>query len=255
VTSDAARWDRAVTLGGLVAALAAWEWVARAGVISSVLFPPPSQIAASGWRLTSSGELVTDIVMTVRRVMAGVVLGGGPGWALGLLMGWSRRLRRAVDPIVAALHPVPKVALFPLLLIVFGLGETPRILAIALSTFFPTLISTLAGVRQIDRVYFEVARNYDMPPLRVFTHVVVPGSLPQALAGLRLGLNTALLVAIAVELLSAREGLGALMWRARETLRLEELYLGLLAASLLGVLFHGSVRMLGRRLVRWREID
>ena len=170
-------------------------------------------------------------------------------------MGWSARLRRVADPLVAALHPVPKVALFPLLLIVFGLGDTPRILASAFAAFFPILISTLTGVRHIEPVYFEVARNYEVPAWRVLRQVVIPGSLPQALVGLRLGLNTALLVTISVELLSARVGFGALIWRARETFRLEELYVGLAGSAILGVSFHAAVGWLTRRLVRWREVE
>jgi ABC-type nitrate/sulfonate/bicarbonate transport system permease component len=111
----------------------------------------------------------------------------------------------------------------------------------------------MAGVRQISPIYFEVAQNYGASRLDVVTHVVVPGSLPQALAGLRIALNSTLFVTIAVEFVSATRGLGALMWRSRETLRLEELYAGLVVTAVLGLLANAGLASAAPRLVRWHE--
>jgi ABC-type nitrate/sulfonate/bicarbonate transport system permease component len=244
-----ARW---LPLVVVLAGTLAWEAAARLGVIPSLFFPPPSAIARALVRMLVDGDLGRHVGATLARVLAGAALGGLPGLLVGLLMGWSRRVRAALDPMVAAIHPLPKIALFPLVLILLGLGETPKLVIIALGAFFPMLVSTMAGVRQISPICFEVAQNYGASRTTVLTRVVIPGSLPLALAGARLALNLALTITIAVELLAADRGIGAIIWSARETLRLEELYVGLAAAAALGLLFNGLLRALAARLTPWQ---
>ena len=166
------------------------------------------------------------------RMIPGLLLGAVPGLLLGLAMGWSRALRRALDPILMAIHPIPKIAILPLLMIFFGIGEASRIAVASVAAFFPMLISTMAGVQQINPIYFEVARNYGASPFKLFTRVILPGSLPLALSGLRLAANVTLLVTIAAEIVMADRGLGSLVWLAWETLRIELLYATLTVVSL-----------------------
>jgi NitT/TauT family transport system permease protein len=166
-------------------------------------------------------------------------------------MGWSRSLRAALDPLVAAVHPLPKIAVLPLIMIIFGIGESSKIVVIAVGTFFPMLINSMAGVRQISPIHFEVAENYGASPFKVLTRVIIPGSLPLVLAGARLALNIALLLTIAVELVSAREGLGEMIWFAWQTLRTEELYASLVVIGALGVTFNLLLQALSQRLVPW----
>jgi len=175
-----------------------------------------------------------------------------PGLVLGLAMGSSSRLRTVLDPLVAALHPLPKIAVLPLIMIIFGIGEASKVVVIAIACFFPMLLSTAAGVRQIHPIYFQVAENYGARLLQVFTRVVLPGSLPLVLSGLRLALNTALLLAIAVELVAAREGLGSMIWFAWETLRTEDLYATLATTAALGISFNLVVQRLTAKLVPWQ---
>jgi NitT/TauT family transport system permease protein len=162
-------------------------------------------------------------------------------------MGWSRRWRLFFDPWIAAAHPIPKISLIPFFVIVFGIGETSKIAAIATSTFFPMLVNTLAGVKQIAPIYFEVASNYGARNYKLFTRVIVPGSLPFMLTGVRLALNTALLLTIAVELISAKDGLGAMIWLAWQTLRMADLYVALVVIALLGM----GILQLGQRVEQW----
>jgi len=233
-------------------ALTMWEWQVRAGRISALFFPAPSTIASTFVRLLTSQVLPANVAATLSRVFVGLALGGIPGLILGLVMGWSKRLRAVIDPLIAALHPLPKIATLPLIMIIFGIGETSKVVVIAVASFFPMLINTTAGVRQIHPIYFEVAENYGARLVQVFTRVVVPGSLPLVLSGLRLALNTALLLAIAVELVAAQEGLGAMIWFAWETLRTEELYATLAVAAALGIGFNFVVQRMMTKLVPWQ---
>jgi NitT/TauT family transport system permease protein len=239
-------------LAAVAAALLGWEWSVRQELVSSLFFPSPMTIARTLARLFESGDLIKHTSATLSRLFLGLVLGGVPGLILGLMMGWSWWLRVVIDPFIAAAHPVPKVAVFPLLMIIFGIGETSKLVVVAIAAFFPMVINAMTGVRQISPIHFEVAKNYGARPLKIFTRVVVPGSLSIVLAGARLALNMTLLITIAVELVSAQEGLGAMIWLAWETLRTEHLYAGLAVIVVLGISFNLIIQLLTRRLTPWQ---
>jgi NitT/TauT family transport system permease protein len=209
-------------------------------------------VALTLGELLVSGKLAEHLAATLSRVALGCVLGGVPGLVLGLFMGWSRPLRVVVDPFVAAAHPVPKIAILPLVMIVLGIGELSRVVVVAVAAFFPMVISAMAGVRQISPVQFEVAENYGAGLVKVFTRVVLPGSLPLVLAGVRLAFNTALLITIALELVTAQRGLGAMVWLAWQTLRVEELYASVALIATLGIVVSLLLQHLTRRLVPWQ---
>ena len=239
--------------GGVVLTiLVAWEILSSAGKVSQLFFPSPSTVVETFFRLLAGGELAPNIAATLSRVFLGFITGGLAGLILGLCMGWSRRLRTAVDPVVAAFHAVPKIALLPLIMILFGIGETSKVVVIAVAAFFPMLINAMAGVRQISPIHFEVAENYRATSIKVFTRVIFPGSLPMVLAGARLTLNVSLLLTIAIELISAQEGLGAMIWLAWETLRTEELYVGIAIAAFLGIGFNFILQRAAHYLTPWR---
>jgi NitT/TauT family transport system permease protein len=209
--------------------------LARAGIVSSLFFPAPSVIGATLLRLFQSGVMVKNLSATLQRLAVGFVAGAVPALLLGLAMGRSRRLRRAVDPLVASIHPMPKIAILPLFIIVFGIGEASKVVLISLGAFFPILINAMAGVRQISPIHFEVAQNYGAGRWKVLSRVLLPGSMPMVLAGVRLGVNIALLLTIALEIVAADTGLGATVWLAWETLRTEEIYATLVVIAGIGV--------------------
>lgn len=240
---------RAVPVALVLLALGAWELSARFELISPLFYPPPSEIAASLASLVKSGILISDLSASLKRIFSGFAIGGGAGLLVGLCMGWWRPLRLALDPLVAAVHPVPRLALLPLILLIFGIGETSRILVISMSCFFPLLINAIAGVRQIDPIHFEVARNFGARSPQVFLHVVLPGSLPSVMAGTRLSLISALKTTLAIELIIADRGLGHLVWQAWETFRPEELYATLVVIALLGIVMNAALK----RLVAWSQ--
>jgi NitT/TauT family transport system permease protein len=247
------RWRAIVPPGVVVGVLAAWEGAARLGWLPPLLLPAPSAIASKVAALAASGELAHHTSATVWRVLVGLALGGVPGAAVGLAMGWSRRARALGDPLVAAMHPIPKIAILPLVMVVFGIGESAKIVVIATSAFFPILTSAMEGVRQISPIHFEVARNCGASRAKVLTRVVLPGSLPLLLAGARLALNTALLLTIAVELVLTQNGLGSMIWMAWQTLRIDQLYASLLVIAALGIVFNALLQRLSAALVPWQE--
>jgi ABC-type nitrate/sulfonate/bicarbonate transport system permease component len=230
-----------------------WEGLVRLGYLEELFFPPPSKITRTLIKLTQSGALVAHVLITMRRVLLGFFLGAVPGIILGLMMGSSKKIRAVVDPIIATTYPMPKIALLPLIMLIFGIGDPSKVVTIASGVFYLLVVNCMTGVCNIEPIYFEAARNYGAGRLRMFTKVLLPGSLPVIFAGIRLGLGVALLIAIAIELVSARQGLGAMIWLAWQTLKTEVLYVGVFICAVLGLLSTAAVELTRRKLIPWEQ--
>jgi NitT/TauT family transport system permease protein len=235
--------------------LAGWEIAAHLRWINALFFPAPSAIAYSFYAGIKSGELLMNLGATLGRAGSGLLFGCSTGLVFGILLGSSARLRRLFDPIIGSLYAIPKLALFPLFLVIFGLGNSPRIVLIGLAAFFPMLINTIAGVRQINPEYYEIAQAYKANRRIILQRVVLPGAIPSVLSGLRLAVGTALITAIAVELMNAKDGLGAQIWWAWETLRTGDLYVAILVTAMLGIGSHYLLEFLAHRLLPWQADD
>jgi len=241
-------WLPAIIIG---LGLALWEWFSRTGRLSTLFFPAPTTIIETLVQMTISGKMAINLKATLERLVIGFVCGGLAGLLLGLAMGWSTRLRQIVDPLIAAIHPIPKIAIFPLIMIIFGIGEASKVVAISIAAFFPMLINCMTGVRQLNPVYLEVTQNYRASTWKTFSRVIVPGSLPLILSGTRLAINMAMVICIAVELLSAKEGLGVIIWFSWQTLRIEELYASLVVIALLGLTINLGLQYLSKKFTPW----
>lgn len=242
----------AVSLLLLALLLLVWEWAVAARVLHAALFAPPSAIAQTVVDTIADGSLTLNVGVTLLRVFVGLLLGGGAGVLVGLLMGWSRTVRDHTDPWIAAAHAIPKVAILPLLIFFLGIGEEPKIALAALVAFFPMLINTMAGVGQLNPIHLQVAQNYGAHLPQLFLRVIVPGSLPVILSGLRIAFNATLLVTIAAEMVSGATGLGVVIWRSWETLQVELLWSSLVLSALIGIVFNLCLLVLTRRLVPWQ---
>jgi NitT/TauT family transport system permease protein len=228
-----------------------WELGVRAHFISGIFVPAPSEILRELVRGLWGGSLLAALKATALRVGSGLFLGGAAGALCGLVMGASPRLGRILNPLVAAVHPIPKLALLPLFMVFFGLGEAPKVIVVSAAAFFPMLLSTMAGVRHIASVHFDVARTYGASRRQLITRVVIPGSVPMMLSGLRLAANIAFLSAIAVEMVAAKNGLGAEVWLAWQVLRLDELFATIVVIAVVGVTVNTMLRWLSRRVAPW----
>jgi ABC-type nitrate/sulfonate/bicarbonate transport system permease component len=230
-----------------------WEVVVDLGWVKSPFLPSPWTIAKATVQLMADGELGGHLSVTLARMFIGFLAGAVPGLIIGLAMGWSRTLRALLDPVVSVVYPLPKVTLLPLAMLLIGVGEQAMLFVVALAALFPVLINSIAGVLNIEPLYFEVAQNYGASRWQTFTKVILPGSLPMAFAGIRLALGLALLSTVVVELAIATKGLGAMLWLSWETLRIERIYVGIGVIAILGLLLNPLVQLLARRLIPWKD--
>jgi len=233
--------------------LGCWELAARSGLLDARLFTPPTQIVGRGWEMVLSGELWTNIVATTLRLVAGFVMGSALGIAAGLLMGVWRPVRAALGPTFTALYALPKIAILPLLLLIFGLTETPKILAVVISVFFVVQINTLAGVIQIDGRILEAARAYRATGWKLFRYVLLPGATPAIMTGLRVAAGMSVIVITAVEFVASNDGLGYLIWNSWQLFQPKDMYVGLITVSLIGALMTGLIIMLEKVLLPWQH--
>jgi ABC-type nitrate/sulfonate/bicarbonate transport system permease component len=234
-----------------VVLLTVWEVMASSGLISPIVAPAPSRIFAALMNELRTGDLQDHLSATAARLAIGLFVGGTIGILSGMAMGLSSKLRRFADPFVAAAHPLPKIAILPIVMVFLGVGELSKVAVVALGVFFPMLINTMTGVRQISPSYFDVAKSYGATRWKLFTRVVIPAAMPMILSGLRIGLNIALVVTISIEIVAASRGLGALIWLSWEVLRIEVLYAALFVTATLGICFNVLMQFLLGRLVPW----
>jgi NitT/TauT family transport system permease protein len=244
--------ERALRVLSPLALLALWEGLVRAHVLDARFFPAPSAIAASFAEFAGSGALASNLGITLERILAGLLLGGVPGVAIGLLIGINRWARALLEPLVALLYPIPKIALIPLVLLIFGLGEAGKYALIAIGVFFIMVINTEAGVRQIEPALLEAARAFRLRTRALYARVLLPAALPNVFAGLKLSIGIAIVLAVAAELRAANSGLGFVIWNSWETLQVERMYAALVVVSLLGYALSLAGDALERLALPWR---
>jgi NitT/TauT family transport system permease protein len=250
--SDAAQ-ERLLAVGSPIVLLAVWEVLVWVRAVDARFVPAPSTIFVAGWEMIRSGELWEHVGASLVRLVAGFLVGVVPGIALGLLMGLNRYVRAALDPLVAATYPIPKIAILPLLMLAFGIGEASKIAIIAIAVIYLALINTMLGVMTLDRIYFEVARNYGAPWRKLFTRVIIPGALPHIFAGLRLALGVSLIVIVGAEFVAAKSGIGFLIWTSWESLLIEKMFVGIIVITVLGVAFTAALKEVERLCIPWRK--
>jgi 1,4-dihydroxy-2-naphthoate polyprenyltransferase len=247
--------DRSLQFISPILLLAIWEILAQIGVIDTRFFPAPSEIFERLAKLTADGTIATATVITLRRVLIGFALAMIPGVLIGVLMGISRMTRLALAPLVSALYPVPKIALVPAVLLIFGLGENSYYAITFISVFFLVALNTLAGVLNLDQKYFDIARNNGAGSWDILWTVAIPGALPSIFTGLNLGLGFALTVVVGTELLVPMGGLGALMWQSYQIYNIASLYAGLIVVALLGWVFSMIMAEVERQMIPWRAAE
>ncbi len=245
--------ERWFSVASPLALLALWEASVRVGLLDRRFIAAPSLILAELWRMLLSGELVHHLGISMLRIAAGFVIGVIPAILLGLWMGLSRAVRAVVDPLVAAIYPVPKIAILPLLMVLLGIGEASKIAVVAISAFFPVLINTCMGVATVDRIYLDVAQSFGASRALVFRRVVFPGALPVIFAGVRLSLGVCLIVIVSAEFVAARSGIGFLIWSSWETLVIEKMFVGLLVISVIGTLMNVALKALHDWAIPWQS--
>lgn len=232
--------------------LAVWEVLVRLGVLDDRFFPAPSSILDQMFVLIQSGELWSNLVVSLRRLFIGFWVGLVPGLLLGVVMGLSRPIRAAISPLVSGTYPIPKSALLPLILLIFGLGETSKIVMVAIGVFYPVVLNTVAGVVQIAPIYYDVSKNFGASRWQVFRTVAVPGAMPNIMTGVELGAGLGLILIAIAEMVGAQSGLGYMIWNAWQLYSVETMYVGLLVIALIGYSLSLLVTAVSRLLMPWQ---
>lgn len=244
---------KAISILSPLTLLVLWEAAACLELLDTRLLSSPSLILQAFFPLLLSGELLYNTWVSVVRVILGFLAGAIPGILLGMSMGLSPLVRSAIEPMIAATYPIPKLAIMPLILLIFGLGETSKIFTIAIGVFYLVVINTMAGVLEIDKIYLDVAKSFGANRKDFYLTVALPGALPLIFAGLKLGMGMALILIVAAEMSAAKAGVGWMIWRAYDMFAIEQMFTALITLSLLGYIFTLVLDYLERWVLPWKH--
>lgn len=241
-----------ISIVAFVALVALWQLVTGTGLVSPIFLPSPMRVLRALWDLAITGDLWRHLSASLMRIGYGWFIGTAFGVGVGLMIGLFTVSRAVGLPLVAAFFPIPKIALLPLLILWLGIGEGSKVATIALSVFFPTVISTYSGVDSVPRNLIRMAQSFNVPLWRIIARVLVPGALAGMLAGFRISIAAALLVLVAAEMIGAQYGLGAFLILTGNMMQTDRLMAGVVVVSILGLTMSLIVGFVERRLLRWR---
>ena len=231
--------------------LLGWQAGGDFGWIDPDVLPAPVAVALAGWHSLLSGELLRNVEISAWRAAVGFAIGGGIGFILGLLNGLSGLAEKLTDTTLQMVRNIPHLALIPLVILWFGIGEEAKVFLVALGVFFPIYVNTLHGVRSVDPQLIEMARAYGMSRATLVRRVVLPGALPSIFVGLRYGLGITWLTLIVAETIAASSGIGYMAMNAREFMLVDVVMFAILIYAVLGKLADSTVRVLERICLAW----
>lgn len=243
---------RAAGAAALLALIALWQLASSLGWVSPIFAPSPADVIRALWSMILSGELAGHLGASLGRLVGGFAVGAAAGVAFGLAVGLSSLVRAPGATLVAALFPIPKIALLPLFILWFGIGESAKVATIAFGTFFPTVIATYGAVDNVDRSLVRMGRSFALSPTALVWKIIVPGALPGILSGLRIASSIGIVLLVAAEMIGANQGVGALVLSAGNLMQSDRLLAGVVVLSILGLVISGLIGALERRLLRWR---
>ncbi|RFB67228.1 MULTISPECIES: ABC transporter permease [unclassified Herbaspirillum] len=253
-----------------VAVIAIWQAASSLGWINPLVLPSPWAVVHKWFEYAAplkpydpaegswlawlfSGELLMDAIGSLYRVVVGFLIGAGLALPLGLLMGSSQRVYRLMNLTVQVIRPIPPIAYIPLAILWFGLGNPPALFLISLGAFFPVLMNTIAGVRQVDSIYLRAARNLGASQRTLFVRVMLPAAVPYILSGVRIGIGTAFIVVIVAEMIAVSNGLGFRIMEAREYFWSDKIIAGMITIGLLGLAIDLGMSRLNNYMLRWHR--
>jgi ABC-type nitrate/sulfonate/bicarbonate transport system permease component len=255
-TKRALSRDSSERLMGLVAPVGLfvlWELLADVHIIDTRFFPAPSSIAGTFGTLIQNGQLLANTAISLERLFFGFLLGAIPALIIGLTMGLYRPIRALVEPLILGTYPIPKSAILPLILLIFGLGEPSKVVMVAIGVFYPVVINTVSGVLQIPKMYLDVGHNFGASRWNMFTTIALPGALPFIMTGIKLGAGLGLILIAIAEMIGAQSGLGYMIWNAWQILSVNTMYVGLIMIALVGFALTAILNEIERLLIPARQ--
>jgi ABC-type nitrate/sulfonate/bicarbonate transport system permease component len=245
------RMTRALSVVVPIGLILLWQGAAEWGWIDVRFFPAPTKIV-SDWRgLFKGGLYWTHLWASVQRILYGYVWGAGLGLLSGLLIGRTKIIKAALEPTIVALYTVPKLAILPLLLLILGIGESPKIMLIAITVYFIVLINTIGALETVPSGHIEAGRSFGLKRFDMIRHVILPSAMPQIFIGLRLAAGIAVLALVGAEFVAAKAGLGFLIWNSWNIGVPSYMYIGIVSIAVLGVLANSLLRFLQKIAVPW----
>lgn len=241
------------TLAPWAVLLGLWYGVAYSGLISPALVPTPHAVAGRAWELMSQGRLPQDIWMSTQRVFIGVAFGIALAVPVGFTLGWYPGVRRFIDPLINFFRALPPIALIPLVIVYFGIGEPAKVIILLYASFFAGVIVMYEGIAQISPIYVRVSRTLGATDAEIFRKVVVPLAVPHTLTALRVALGVAWATLVASELIAAQQGLGAMIQNASSFFQLDIIYVGIISIGFIALAMDLTLRAATRRLVAWQD--
>ncbi len=241
-------------LGGtaVIAVLAFWEFIWYKQWVSPLFFSGPSAILKQFWYLLTEGSLPDDILFSGRNFVLGLSAATVTGVVLGVLIGWYRKLRMIFDPFLNALYATPRIAMIPLIIIWFGIDWQSKVFIVYMSSFFPILVNTVAGVRSLDPDLLRAARAFCASDWQIFKTIAIPGSVPFILTGIRQGVALGLIGVVVGEMFGGSKGVGFLVAYGGQTFQTDTVFVGVFLIALSGMLLTFLTERLERRFSRWR---
>ncbi len=231
--------------------LLTWQLLVQTNTIPARILPLPTSIFSKAVDLLRSGDLVENTLVSAQRALIGLAVGGSVAFVLGLLNGMFSTGEKLLDSTIQMVRTIPNLALVPLVILWFGIGETARIFLIAVGVFFPVYLNTFYGIRQVDRGLIEMAQSYGLNRRELFRDVILPGAMPSILVGLRYALGVMWLTLIIAETIAASAGIGFMTTTAREFMQTDVMVLSIIVYAIFGKLADLIARLLERRLLRW----
>jgi NitT/TauT family transport system permease protein len=236
-----------------VAIVLVWSAIPYSGLVSPALVPTPLQVAERFVSLLWGDRLGLDVIASTQRVILGVALGITAAVPVGFMLGWYRQVRRFVDPLVNFFRALPPIALIPLVIVYFGIGEAAKVVILFYASFFAGVIVMYEGIAQISPIYVRVARTLGAADDEIFLRVIMPLAVPHMLTALRVALGVAWATLVASELIAARQGLGALIQDAASFFQLDTIYVGIICIGFIALVMDLILRAVSRRLVSWQD--
>jgi ABC-type nitrate/sulfonate/bicarbonate transport system permease component len=249
-------WNKESKLNGLVVlvcALVVWELVSRLGLINPLFFPPMSRILGTFFGLILSGEILHQVLMSLKRAAAGYFLAALVFIPLGLAMGIFQRLYRLLEIVIETLRPIPPPVVVPVAMLFFGLGDGMKIFVIFFSCAWPILLNTFDGVRNIDRVLVYTARTFGLTHGRLIARVVLPAASPQIMTGLRISLSITLILVVISEMVGSSDGIGYFILDSQRRFKVTQMYAGMIMLAVLGYALNQLFMLCHKRILAWHE--
>lgn len=242
--------------------LVGWEVFSRSGILPRALLPAPSQVlvawadwifATDGNTQSYSGHWIMDTAASASRVFAGFALATALGVGIGMAIGWSRTVEKLIEPVLQVLRPVPPVSWIPLAIIWFGIADKPAIFLVFLGSFFPVLLSTMHGVKTVDRNLLRAGAMAGGTPHKLLTHIVFPAALPSIFSGLRIAIGSAWMLTVTAEMVAVKSGVGYVLWDSYYFLRYDLVIAAMVSIGLLGFLSDLAIKLVAARVLRWQR--